>query len=101
MVGYSLVEDSSGQNKSGTVISKRGRKTLRSILYTMALVGVTQNDELRELYKYLKTRPANPLKKKQALIVISKKIITIIYTIITKNIKTFSIKTVLNKVSNI
>lgn len=85
MAGYNLVEDSSGQNKSGTVISKRGRKTLRSILYTMALVGVAQNDELKEMYKYLKTRAVNPLKKKQALIVISKKIITIIYTIITKN----------------
>lgn len=85
MAGYNLVEDSSGQNKSGTIISKRGRKTLRSILYTMALVGVAQNDELKELYKYLKTRPVNPLKKKQALIVISKKIITIIYAIITKD----------------
>lgn len=85
MAGYNLVEDSSGQNKSGTAISKRGRKTLRNVLYTMSLVCVAKNDELKKLYEYLKTRSINPLKKKQALIVISKKLITIIYTIITKN----------------
>lgn len=33
MVGYNLVEDSSGNSKSGTAISKRGRKNLRNILY--------------------------------------------------------------------
>ena len=37
MAGYNLVEDSSGKSKSGTVISKRGRKSLRSILYQMAM----------------------------------------------------------------
>lgn len=82
--GYNLVEDSSGKNKSGTSISKRGRKQLRSILYKMALVMVAKNDELKELHCYLKTRGNNPLKKKQALVVISKKIITIIYSLIKK-----------------
>lgn len=33
MAGCNLVEDSSGKNKSGTKISKRGRKNLRSVLY--------------------------------------------------------------------
>lgn len=86
LAGYNLVEDSSGKNKSGTAISKRGRKNLRSILYKMAFVCVTKNTELKRLYQYLKTRAVNPLKKKQALIVISKKIITIIHTIIKKDI---------------
>lgn len=85
MAGYNLVEDSSGQNQSGTAISKRGRKTLRNVLYTMSLVCVAKNDELKKLYEYLRTRSINPLKKKQALVVISKKLVTIIYTIITKN----------------
>ena len=31
MAGYNLIEDNSGKNKSGTKISKRGRKNLRSI----------------------------------------------------------------------
>ena len=82
--GYNLVEDSSGKSKSGTVISKRGRKQLRSVLYLMAYTMVGQNAEMKELYNYLKTRKVNPLKKKQALVVISKKIITIIYSLIKK-----------------
>ena len=84
MAGYNLVEDSSGQNQSRTVISKRGRKNLRSILYQMALVMVARNNEMKELYHYLKSRPNNPLKKKQALVVISKKAVTIIYNLVKK-----------------
>lgn len=84
MAGYNLVEDSSGKSKSGTAISKRGRKNLRSILYQMAMTMVAVNAEMKELYKYLKIRPNNPLKKKQALVVISKKIITVIYNLVKK-----------------
>jgi transposase len=84
VAGYNLVEDSSGKNISGTSISKRGRKNLRNVLYQMARTMVAVNPEMRELYQYLKTRPNNPLKKKQALIVISKKIVTIIYNLVKK-----------------
>ena len=86
LAGYGLVEDSSGKSKSGTVISKRGRKHLRCVLYQMALVMVATNSEMKKLYAYLKTRRNNPLKKKQALVVISKKIITIIYHLIKKKV---------------
>ena len=82
MAGYNLVEDSSGQSRSGTRISKRGRKQLRALLYRMAMVMVSQNNELKQLYQYLLTRKDNPLKKKQAMVVIAKKIVTIIYQII-------------------
>ena len=84
MAGYNLIEDSSGKSKSGTAISKRGRKNLRSILYRMAMTMVAVNKEMKELYQYLKTRQNNPLKKKQALVVISKKIITVIYNLVKK-----------------
>ena len=84
MAGYNLIEDSSGKNKSKTKISKRGRKNLRSVLYQMARTMVAVNREMKELYQYLKTRPNNPLKKKQALVVISKKIVTVIYNLIKK-----------------
>lgn len=87
MAGYNLVEDSSGKSKSGTIISKRGRKNLRSILYRIALVMVARNNEMKELYQYLKMRKDNPLKKKQALVVISKKIITVIYYLVKKNME--------------
>jgi len=79
MAGYNLVEDSSGKNKSGTKISKRGRKNLRSVLYQMALTMVATNDEMKQLYRYPKTREKNPLRKMQALIVISKKILVLIH----------------------
>jgi len=84
MAGYNLVEDSSGKSKSGTAISKRGRKNLRNVLYQMAMTMVAVNNEMKELYNYLKTRENNPLKKKQALVVISKKIITVIYNLVKK-----------------
>mgnify|MGYP001039295666 FL=1 len=84
LAGYNLVEDSSGKNKSGTCISKRGRKGLRRVLYQMALTAVAVNPEMKELYRYLKTRAANPLKKMQALVVISKKLLTLIYTLAKK-----------------
>lgn len=81
MAGYNLVEDSSGKNRSGTKISRRGRKNLRSVLYQMALTMVAKNDEMKQLYHYLKTREKDPLRKLQALIVISKKILTLIHTL--------------------
>ena len=82
--GYNLVEDSSGKSKSGTCISRRGRSQLRSVLYQMAFSMVGNNAEMKALYKHLTTRKANPLKKKQALVVISKKIITVIYSLLKK-----------------
>ena len=84
LAGYNLIEDSSGKNKSGTCISKRGRKGLRRVLYQMALTAVTVNPEMKELYRYLKTRAVNPLKKMQALVVISKKLLTLIHTLAKK-----------------
>jgi len=82
--GYNLVEDSSGKNKSGTCISKRGRSQLRSVLYLMAYTAVGTNPEMKQLYRYLLTRKVNPLKKKQALVVVSKKIISVIFNLLKK-----------------
>jgi transposase len=79
LAGYNLIENSSGKSKSRTCISKRGRKNLRCVLYQIALVMVARNNEMKMLYNYLKTRANNPLKKKQALIVISKKVLTLIF----------------------
>ena len=84
MAGYNLIEDSSGKNVSGTTISKRGRKNLRNVLYQMAGTMVAVNTEMKELYQYLKTRSNNPLKGKQALVVISKKAVSIIHGLVRK-----------------
>ena len=50
----------------------------------MALTAVAVNPEMKELYEYLKSRAVNPLKKMQALVVISKKLLTLIYTLAKK-----------------
>ena len=84
LAGYNLIENSSGGNKSGTSISKRGRKNLRCVLYQISLTMVATNPEMRQLYNYLKTRKENPLKKMQALVVISKKALTLIFTLAKK-----------------
>ncbi len=86
--GFNLIEDSSGKNRSGTCISKRGRSQLRSLLYQMAFTMVGHNAEMKELHHYLTTRATNPLKKKQSLVVISKKITTVIYSLL-KNQATY------------
>ena len=82
--GYNLIEDSSGKSKSGTVISKRGRNRLRNLLYQMAFTMVNCNPEMKALHLYLTSRENNPLKKKQSLVVVSKKIITVIYSLLKK-----------------
>lgn len=84
LAGYNLIEDSSGKNKSGTAISKRGRKNLRRVLYQISLTMVATNPEMKQLYHYLKTRKENPLKKMQALVVISKKVLSLIYALAKK-----------------
>mgnify|MGYP002683307637 CR=1 FL=1 len=43
--GFNLVEDSSGDRKGKTVVSKRGRAMLRNILYQAALVMVAKNKD--------------------------------------------------------
>jgi transposase len=50
----------------------------------MARTTVAVNSQMKTLYHYLKNRPVNPLKKKQALVVIAKKIITIIHSLLKK-----------------
>ena len=85
--GLNLVENSSGNHKGKTTISKRGRSLLRSILYRMAFTMVNKNKEIKELYKNLTTRKENQLKKKQAIVAVIGKILQIIYAVVTKNEK--------------
>jgi len=82
--GFNLVEDSSGDRQGKTVISKRGRSMLRNILYQAALVMVAKNNEMKLMYHYLTNRKENPLCKKQALVVISIKIIKVILALVKK-----------------
>ena len=43
-------------------------------------------EEFKEIHVYYTTRPDNPLKKMQSLIVIACKLLRVIYTILTKGV---------------
>lgn len=85
--GLALIENSSGKHKGITKISKRGRKKLRTILFRVALPLIIKNKEFSSIYHYYLDRKDNPLKKKQALIVICCKLIRIFYAILSKGIR--------------
>ena len=90
--GYNLVENSSGEHKGKSKISKRGRHMLRSVLYQMALVMIAKNKEIKQLYGYLTKRKDNPLKKKQAVVAVIGKILSIIFALVKKDEKYDSTK---------
>lgn len=92
LAGLNLASNSSGQREGKTVISKRGRKVLRRILYQAAMVMVVKNPEFKALYGYLRHRKDNPLTPKQALMVISIKLIRLLYTLGTKKRNTIQLK---------
>lgn len=80
--GMGLVASSSGKHKGQTKISHRGRKRLRYWLFQAAKSAVSHAEEFKQLHEYYTTRPNNPLKKMQSLIVIACKILRVIYTIL-------------------
>jgi len=85
LAGLNLKTNSSGQRKGKTAITKRGRAELRSLLYQSALVMVCRNEQMSKSYHYYRTRSINPLKSKQALVIIMKKLVRIIYALMTKD----------------
>ena len=80
--GLGLVACSSGKHKGETKISHRGRKRLRYWLFQAARSAVSHAEEFKTLHEYYTTRPDNPLKKMQSLIVIACKILRVIFTIL-------------------
>ena len=80
--GLGLVACSSGKHKGETKISHRGRKRLRYWLFMAARSAVSHAEEFATLHEYYTTRPDNPLKKMQSLIVIACKILRIIFAIL-------------------
>lgn len=81
LAGYNLKENSSGQHKGQTKITKRGRPILRYLLYLAAMVAVAKSPEFKALYTHLKTRPQNPLKPKQALVAVACKLIRVLFAL--------------------
>ena len=87
MAGLSLVEHSSGKHKGKVKISKRGRSTLRKTLYLVMVGMVGKNKVFKKLHQYYTGRRKNQLEKKASIIALCRKLIRIIYTIITKDLE--------------
>lgn len=86
LAGLHLKENSSGNHKGKTKITKRGRPQLRALLFRSVLVLVRNNPEFRALHYYYTTRSQNPLKRKQSIIALCGKLIRVLHTLGTRQI---------------
>ena len=92
LAGLNLRENSSGDHKGETTITKRGRSRLRALIFRAILPMTAINEEFNAMHQEYITRKENPLKKKQSLIALCGKLIRIAYTLITKNVKYDAVK---------
>lgn len=81
LAGLNLKENSSGNHKGKTRITKRGRSRLRSALYRAALIAIAKVPEFRALHDYFTTRASNQLAGKQSVTAICCKILRIIFSL--------------------
>lgn len=81
LAGLNIRENDSGKHRGKRTITKRGRASLRSLAYQLALMAVVHNRELRDTYIQLIERPNRPLCKKQALVAISVRILRIMFAL--------------------
>lgn len=85
--GLELVENSSGKHKGRSRISKRGRRKLRRVLYQVMIPLLARNREFRQIYDYYVTRVKNPLRRRQAMVAVSCKLIRVFYAVLTKGVE--------------
>jgi len=79
LAGLNLVENSSGQHKGKTKVSKRGRPYLRHMLYMAGECGCRCNPEMHKFYRYMRDRKNNPLNPQQAFVATGLKIMRILF----------------------
>lgn len=81
LAGLNLKLATSGKWKGKTVITKRGRPELRSLLYKVVIPLVVHNPAFKALHGYFTTRQHRPLRKKQSLVALCCKLIKILFTV--------------------
>lgn len=86
LAGLTLRENSSGMHKGRKRISKRGRRKLRALLFRVMMPIIRHNEAFRKLHAYYTTRPQNPLRKKQSIVVLCGKLLKVLHTLCTKQI---------------
>ena len=99
--GLNLRENSSGNHKGKTTISKRGRRRLRHALCQAMIPILATNEEFRSLHQRNLTRTQNPLTKMQSLIALCGKLLRVVFALLTKGIEydPSKIKVEMNEVS--
>ncbi|MFJ7734688.1 IS110 family transposase [Lysinibacillus sp. NPDC097231] len=86
LAGLTLRENSSGQHKGQKRISKRGRRKLRALLFRVMMPLLRHNEAFKKLHEYYTTRTANPLRKKQSIVVLCGKLLKILHTLCKKRV---------------
>lgn len=86
LAGLNLKENSSGNRRGMTTISKRGRPKLRALLYKASMLLVANNPEFKALHHHFTHRSVRPLKGKQSLTAICIKLIRVLFTLGKKGI---------------
>lgn len=86
LAGLTLRENSSGQHQGTKKVSKRGRRRLRSLLYKAILPLIQNNTAFHELYTYYYSREHNPLTKKEAMVVLCRKLLQVLHGLSKKQI---------------
>ncbi|GMA65605.1 IS110 family transposase (plasmid) [Alicyclobacillus fastidiosus] len=81
LAGLNLKENSSGNHKGRTTISKRGRPKLRALLFRCVIPLIAKNAEFQGLHQYFTQRPQNPLKKVQSVVALCCKLIRILFVL--------------------
>ncbi|WP_151506740.1 transposase, partial [Geobacillus sp. PA-3] len=66
-------------------ISKRGRRRLRALLFRVMMPMIRHNEAFRQLHDYYTTRPDNPLRKKQSIVVLCGKLLKVLHAVCTKH----------------
>lgn len=87
LAGFNLRENSSGKKKGKSTITKRGRSRLRALLFRAVMPMVAKNAEFKALHHYYTKRSQNPLKKKQSIVALCGKLIRVLHTLGTKQIR--------------
>ncbi|MBT2757914.1 IS110 family transposase [Mesobacillus foraminis] len=100
LAGLTLRENSSGQHKGQKRISKRGRRKLRALLFRVMMPMIRHNEAFRRLHEYYTNRKDNPLRKKQSIVVLCRKLLKVLHGISTKH-KAFDAKRMMKDIPSL
>jgi transposase len=79
LAGLTLITNSSGKSEGKKRISKRGRRRLRALLYKAVFPLLHANPAFRSLYEFYSSNRENPVSKKEALVILCRKLLQIFH----------------------